>query len=137
MSLASRQEKSAILLNLKNTSKKYSKPFDQGKMAQLSIMGGDWEQYAQIITQMISADTLLDVQQQLETLNANIVALTRAVAGTCSGTVAAAVAVPVAETVVAPVAEIVVSSATDPMRHWDGQRWLRWNGIDWEVERTA
>ncbi|UIJ35309.1 hypothetical protein [Allobranchiibius sp. GilTou73] len=72
MTLASAEERAAILDSLKNTSGKYKKPFDKGKLAGTSFMGGNWEEYAAIIMQMLTVDTLLDISEQLERLNKNI-----------------------------------------------------------------
>ncbi|MEI6571549.1 MAG: hypothetical protein WCO36_08985 [Actinomycetes bacterium] len=72
MAIASRDEKQAVIEALKNTNSKYAKPFEKGKMARVSIMGGNWEEYATIVMGMVSADTMLDIDKQLETLNRNI-----------------------------------------------------------------
>ena len=72
MGIASLEQKQEVINALKNANKKYAKPFEQGRMASVSIFGGNWESYAQIVMDMVSADTLLEIQGQLETLNRNI-----------------------------------------------------------------
>lgn len=75
MAIASLEDKQQIIQAPKDTSGKYSKPFEKGKMARTSVFGGNWEEYAQIIMAMVSADTLLDIQAELQQLNRNIAAL--------------------------------------------------------------
>jgi hypothetical protein len=72
MGIASLEQKQQVVKALKNTNSKYAKPFEKGRMANVSFMGGNWENYAQIVMEMVSADTLLQIQGQLETLNRNI-----------------------------------------------------------------
>jgi hypothetical protein len=78
VAIASREDKQQVIESLKNTNSKYAKPFEKGKMARASIMGGNWEEYAQIVMGMVSADTLLDMDAQLERLNRNIESLVAA-----------------------------------------------------------
>jgi hypothetical protein len=75
MGIATLADKQQIIQSLKDTSGKYSKPFEKGKMARTSFLGGNWEEYAQIIMSMVMADTLLDIQSELERLNENITKL--------------------------------------------------------------
>jgi hypothetical protein len=72
MPIASRAEKQQIIQAMKDSNKKYAKPFDKGKMSTFSIMGGNWEEYAAIVMDMVTADTLLEVDEKLERRNANI-----------------------------------------------------------------
>jgi hypothetical protein len=72
MGIASLEQKQQVIQALKSSNSKYAKPFEKGKMASTSFLGGNWENYAQIVMAMVSADTLLDIQGQLETLNRNI-----------------------------------------------------------------
>ena len=72
MSIATREEKQQVIQAMKDSNKKYAKPFEKGKMSTFSIMGGNWEEYAAIVMDMVTADTLLDVDKQLERLNENI-----------------------------------------------------------------
>ena len=66
--LANHEQRSQILEALKRSNGKYAKPFEQGKMANLSFMGGNWEQYAEIVVSMVIADTLLSIESQLSGL---------------------------------------------------------------------
>jgi len=72
MPIASRAEKQQIIQAMKYSNKKYAKPFEKGKMSTFSIMGGNWEEYAAIVMDMVTADTLLEVDEKLERLNDNI-----------------------------------------------------------------
>lgn len=47
-------------------------PRKQQKSPNFSIMGGNWEEYAAIVMDMVAADTLLEVDEKLERLNGNI-----------------------------------------------------------------
>jgi hypothetical protein len=68
----SREDKQQVIEALMQVNSKYAKPFEKGKMARTSLMGGNWEPYAQIVLGMVSADTLLEIDAQLERLNQNI-----------------------------------------------------------------
>ena len=72
MPIATPEQKQQIIEALKNANKKYSKPFEQGKLGSVSVFGGNWEEYAIIMMNMISADTLLDIESQLIQLNATM-----------------------------------------------------------------
>jgi Protein of unknown function (DUF2510) len=72
MAIASREDKQQVIEALMRVNSKYAKPFEKGKMASTSFLGGNWEQYAQIVMSMVSADTLLEIDAQLERLNQNI-----------------------------------------------------------------
>lgn len=61
-----------VIQAMKDSNKKYAKPFEKGKMSTFSIMGGNWEEYAAIVMDMVTADTLLEVDEKLERLNSNI-----------------------------------------------------------------
>jgi hypothetical protein len=78
MPIATREEKQQVIQAMKDSNKKYAKPFEKGKMSTFSIMGGNWEEYAAIVMDMVSADTLLDIDKQLERLNVNLEKLTAA-----------------------------------------------------------
>jgi hypothetical protein len=75
MGIASLTDKQQVIQALKDTNSKYAKPFEKGKMARISFLGGNWEEYAQIIMSMVMADTLLDIQSEVERLNGNIMKL--------------------------------------------------------------
>jgi hypothetical protein len=47
-------------------------PFEKGPMAQISFLGGNWEEYAAIVMDMVVADTLLDIDGRLEQLNSTM-----------------------------------------------------------------
>lgn len=65
--LASRQTKRQIVSLLKEG--KYALPFDQGRFAVFSVMGtNDWEDYASLVLQMIQVDTLLNIEEKLDSL---------------------------------------------------------------------
>ena len=65
--LASMDVRRSILAMLKQG--KFAKPFDEGRFAYFSIMGtSDWEDYANVVLQMIQADTLLNIEEQLNEL---------------------------------------------------------------------
>ncbi len=72
MPIASRDEKQQVVQALKDSNKKYAKPFEKGKMSSFSIMGGNWEEYAAIVMDMVTADTILEIDEKLERLNNNI-----------------------------------------------------------------
>jgi hypothetical protein len=79
MGMASYDEKLKILAKMRANGGKYAKPFDKGELAQVNFLGGDWNEYASVVFDMIMADTLLDVvaqlshmNQQLATLNATL-----------------------------------------------------------------
>jgi hypothetical protein len=67
--LASFQRRREILENLKQTGGKYAKPFEKGELASLSLFGGDWNDYAQIVMNMLLVDTMLNVERELVKLN--------------------------------------------------------------------
>ncbi len=65
MPIATRPEKQQVIQAMKDSNKKYAKPFEKGKMSTFSIMGGNWEEYAAIVMDMVTADTLLVLQPHL------------------------------------------------------------------------
>lgn len=69
MAVASREQKQQIIQNLMKSAGKYSKPFEKGEMALTSFMGGSWNDYAQIVFNMMIADTLLEIEGQLDLMN--------------------------------------------------------------------
>lgn len=54
-----------ILEMFKQGNSKYAKPFDKDRLAKVSVMGGNWEEYGQIILQMAILDTLLSIEEKL------------------------------------------------------------------------
>jgi hypothetical protein len=59
------ERRANILEALKRTNSKYAKPFEEGRMATFSVMGGNWEEYAEIVVGMVTADTLLAIEMLL------------------------------------------------------------------------
>jgi hypothetical protein len=55
-----------ILQMFKRSNSKYAKPFDKDRLAAISIFGGNWEEYGQIILQMAILDTLLSIEEKLD-----------------------------------------------------------------------
>ena len=66
--LASPAGKREILNNLRNSDKKYRKPFESGNLAMLNLLGGDWNDYAQIVVNMLIADSLTNIEEALNEL---------------------------------------------------------------------
>jgi hypothetical protein len=65
--LASMDVRRSILAMLKQG--KFAKPFEEGRFAYFSIVGtADWEDYANVVLQMVQADTLLNIEEQLADL---------------------------------------------------------------------
>jgi hypothetical protein len=54
-----------ILEMFKRGNSKYAKPFEKDRLATVSVMGGNWEEYGQIILQMAILDTLLSIEEHL------------------------------------------------------------------------
>jgi hypothetical protein len=67
--IASHEQKLQVLQQLKAAGGKFSKPFETGALAGISVFGGNWNEYAEIICSMIIADTLLQIEGQLVALN--------------------------------------------------------------------
>ena len=53
----------------KRINPKYAKPFEKGRLAVLSVMGGNWEEYGQVVLQMAILDTLLSIEELLKGQN--------------------------------------------------------------------
>lgn len=60
------ETRARILEMFKRTNSKYAKPFERDRLAVLSIMGGNWEEYGQIVLQMAILDTLLSIEELLK-----------------------------------------------------------------------
>lgn len=65
--MATIESKRAILQNLRRAGK-YDKPFRQGNLAALNVLGGDWNDYAQVVFSMMTVDTLLNIEASLKRL---------------------------------------------------------------------
>jgi hypothetical protein len=63
--IATVEEKRQLLQWLRNSDKKYRRPFDSGEMAVMNILGGSWNEYAQVVFNMLIADTLVNIEEQL------------------------------------------------------------------------
>ena len=59
------ETRARILEMFKRVNTKYSKPFEKDRLAVLSFMGGDWEDYGQVVLQMAILDTLLSIEELL------------------------------------------------------------------------
>jgi hypothetical protein len=57
-----------ILEMFKRGNRKYALPFEKDRLAVASIMGGNWEEYGQIVLQMAILDTLLSIEEHLISL---------------------------------------------------------------------
>jgi len=53
----------------KQANSKYAKPFEDDRLAVLSVMGGNWEEYGQVVLQMAILDTLLSIEEKLSTVS--------------------------------------------------------------------
>lgn len=72
--LASIGQKRSILDDLRRLGK-YERPFATGHLPNVSVLGGDWNDYAQVVLAMMLNDTLLSIEERLmrleERLNDN------------------------------------------------------------------
>ena len=50
----------------KRSNSKYAKPFEKDRLAAVSISGGDWEEYGQIVLQMAILETPLSIDELLQ-----------------------------------------------------------------------
>lgn len=62
------ERRAEILRALRRANSKYDKPFTSGRMATFSVMGGNWEEYAEVVTTMVVAETLLAIEALLTKL---------------------------------------------------------------------
>jgi hypothetical protein len=62
---SSPQTRARILRMFKQVNSKYAKPFENDRLAVLSVMGGNWEEYGQVVLQMAILDTLLSIEELL------------------------------------------------------------------------
>jgi hypothetical protein len=49
----------------KKGNRKYRLPFESDRLAMASVMGGNWEEYGQVVLQMATLDTLLSIEEKL------------------------------------------------------------------------
>lgn len=66
---SSPKTRARILKMFKQANSKYAKPFETDRLAVLSVMGGNWEEYGQVVLQMAILDTLLSIEEKLSTLS--------------------------------------------------------------------
>lgn len=57
-----------ILVMFKKANAKYAKPFEGDRLADLSVMGGNWSEHSQVVLQMAILDTLLSIEEKLTRL---------------------------------------------------------------------
>ncbi len=72
MQLSHPEQRAQIVQAMKLANGKYAKPFEKGKMASVSIFGGNWEEYAEVVLTMVIADTLLAVEALLTEINGRL-----------------------------------------------------------------
>ena len=58
----------AIAGMFKSASGKYARPFNGDNLAGISILGGDWQEYSQVVLQVAIRDTLLSIEEKLSAL---------------------------------------------------------------------
>ena len=63
---SSPEVRARILEMFKRSNSKYSKPFEKDRLAAVSLFGGDWEEYGQIVLQMAILETLLSIEELLQ-----------------------------------------------------------------------
>jgi hypothetical protein len=66
---SSPETRANILEMFKRGNAKYAKPFEKDRLAMLSVFGGNWEEYGQIVLQMAILDTLLSIEEKLSALD--------------------------------------------------------------------
>jgi hypothetical protein len=66
------EQKKKILVNLIGSAGKYSKPFTKGDLALVNVLGGDWNDYAQVVMNIIISDTLLSIEQTLRRIEGKL-----------------------------------------------------------------
>ena len=49
----------------KRGNSKYAKPFEKDRLAMASVLGGNWEEYGQVVLQMAILETLLSIEEKL------------------------------------------------------------------------
>ncbi|MGO9078484.1 MAG: hypothetical protein ACLQDY_05525 [Streptosporangiaceae bacterium] len=62
---SSPEARARILEMFKRGNRKYALPFERDRLAVASVMGGNWEEYGQIVLQMAILDTLLSIEELL------------------------------------------------------------------------
>lgn len=59
------EARARILQMFKRGNRKYALPFEQDRLALASVMGGNSEEYGQIVLQLAVLDTLLSIEELL------------------------------------------------------------------------
>jgi hypothetical protein len=67
---SSPETRAAIAGIFKSGNGKYARPFQGAGMVGLSILGGDWDEYSQVVLQVAILDTLLSIEEKLTALTA-------------------------------------------------------------------
>jgi hypothetical protein len=74
---SSPETRAAIIEMFKRGNRKYAKPFESNRLALASFMGGNWEEYGQVVLQMAMLETLLSIEEKLGSLLAESSAIRR------------------------------------------------------------
>jgi hypothetical protein len=64
---SARRRRRATIETMANTSK-YRKPLREGTFANLNLLGGDWNDYANVALTAMLLETLLDIDERLEAI---------------------------------------------------------------------
>lgn len=62
------ENKQRLIDSIVNSQGKWKKPFTKGELAVFNILGGDWNQYAEVVLSITIADTLLSIDRKLDRL---------------------------------------------------------------------
>jgi hypothetical protein len=65
---SSPEVRAAIAGMFKSGTGKYARPFNGDNLAGVSIFGGDWQEYGQVVLQVAILDTLLSIEEKLAAL---------------------------------------------------------------------
>jgi hypothetical protein len=65
---SSPETRAAIAGIFKTGNGKYARPFQGAGMAGISLLGGDWDEYSQVVLQVAILDTLLSIEEKLTAL---------------------------------------------------------------------
>jgi hypothetical protein len=57
-----------ILAMFKGANSKYALPFEGDRLATMSLLGGNWQEYGAVVLQMATLDTLLSIEEKLDQL---------------------------------------------------------------------
>ena len=62
------QQKQRLIDSLTRGKNKYGKTFQEGKMTEITFLGGDWNTYANVVLSLVIADTLLSIDKKMDQL---------------------------------------------------------------------